>query len=346
MVFANAVQRIPRQKMLVLCALTGALLYPGVLYLFYLCNSAFVAGNSVALIGSVFFLFCAVLVPLVSLHISINYFSNAPGTKEELHLKQILLLPSMSPPLYTCIGVVLYIIGWDIEIATWAFIWCALILAVALMPAPRAGLTETFEGSRLRVAHGVVALLLVFGFILPHLLNHLSALHSVGLHKSVMDALRLWYRQPVVEAVIVCLFIFQLVSGVMLLARKMRRSSSTFDVLQTGSGLYLGVFLSSHLMAVFFLGRAMLNIDTNWDFASGAPVGLLLDPWNVRLIPHYGIAVLALFVHLACGLRVVALAHGHRINTVKPVVVLLLVAGALVALATQLALNGVHFYSA
>ena len=46
--------------------------------------------------------------------------------------------------------------------------------------------------------------------------------------------------------------------------------------------------------------------------SSGAPAGLLADAWSVRLVPHYALGVFCALVHLACGLRVVLLAHGWR----------------------------------
>src|SRR5262249_1688716 len=44
-------------------------------------------------------------------------------------------------------------------------------------------------------------------------------------------------------------------------------------------------------------------VDTTFAWASGEPMGLLLNPWNVRLIPHYSLAVLFVISHLAMGLR-------------------------------------------
>jgi hypothetical protein len=82
-----------------------------------------------------------------------------------------------------------------------------------------------------------------------------------------------------------------------------------FGSLQTASGAYLAAFIVSHLTAVFVLGRWALEVDTNWDFAIGAPAGMMGDAWNVRLVPHYSLAVFLLFTHLSCGLRVVLLAQ-------------------------------------
>ena len=44
-------------------------------------------------------------------------------------------------------------------------------------------------------------------------------------------------------------------------------------------------------------------VDTTFAWASGELMVLLLDPWNVRLTPHYSLAVLFVISHLAMGLR-------------------------------------------
>jgi hypothetical protein len=71
----------------------------------------------------------------------------------------------------------------------------------------------------------------------------------------------------------------------------------------------LTAFIVSHLNAVFILARAVTKVDTTFLWASGAPAGLLDDPWNVRLIPHYFFGVWFLITHMGLGLRGVLLAH-------------------------------------
>jgi hypothetical protein len=58
--------------------------------------------------------------------------------------------------------------------------------------------------------------------------------------------------------------------------------------------------------------RTLQGIETDWAWASGAPQGLLLDAWNIRLLPHYALGVFCVLAHLCCGLRSVLLAHGWR----------------------------------
>ena len=89
-----------------------------------------------------------------------------------------------------------------------------------------------------------------------------------------------------------------------------------------------------------------MQINTNWDFAIGAPAGLMGDPWNVRLVPHYSLAVFLLFSHLACGLRAVLLGHDateKRANRIARAVIGL---GGVIALVIISAMLGVHVVGA
>jgi hypothetical protein len=102
-----------------------------------------------------------------------------------------------------------------------------------------------------------------------------------------LEALRTWYRAALVQPVVVALMLLQVASGVTLLWRVTAVPGDLYRTLQTSTGALLSVFIVSHLNAVFILGRAVSKADTTFLWASGAPAGLLPDPWNVRLVPHY-----------------------------------------------------------
>lgn len=57
------------------------------------------------------------------------------------------------------------------------------------------------------------------------------------------------------------------------------------------------------------LARAVTKVDTTFLWGSGAPIGLLPDAWNVRLIPHYSLGVWFIITHMGLGLRGVLLEH-------------------------------------
>ena len=79
---------------------------------------------------------------------------------------------------------------------------------------------------------------------------------------------------------------------------------------QVGSGAYLSLYILGHMNSVFIYARSFLGIPTDWNFAIGAPTGLIHDAWNIRLLPHYALGVFFVLSHLASGLRVVLIAHG------------------------------------
>jgi len=69
---------------------------------------------------------------------------------------------------------------------------------------------------------------------------------------------------------------------------------------------------------------------------------MLKDPWNIRLLPYYLLAVFFVVAHAFSGLRVVLLAHGTR----KPVADGVMLAGsvfaALLAIVIILAMCGLR----
>lgn len=124
-----------------------------------------------------------------------------------------------------------------------------------------------------------------------------------------MHVLRVVYRNGVVEPLLIGVIALQVISGLVLSRPKIRLAADSLGTLQTASGIYLAVFLLSHVNSVFTLAR-YFGTDTNWAWATGAPNGLAADSWNVRLIPHYALGVFLLFAHLCCAVRVVMIAHG------------------------------------
>ena len=83
-----------------------------------------------------------------------------------------------------------------------------------------------------------------------------------------------------------------------------------FRTFQIASGIFLAAYVLGHMNSVFVFARLYLGIDSDWAFATGAPSGLIKDAWNIRLVPHYGLAVFFVLSHLAAGGRSVLLAHG------------------------------------
>jgi hypothetical protein len=251
-----------------------------------------------------------------------------------------------SPPLFTLIGVAFYIAGLsNADYVLWGIVW----IGASILIFTRTQTGEIAEQKpdcvnfpALRVAHGTSALVILIVFLLPHIANHLTAIWSVNLHKAVMQGLRRIYRTDAIQPLLVTLFLFQIASGLILWRARMRVEADFFGSLQTAAGVYLGVYIVSHMMAVFVLGRMVMKVDTDFLFASGAPAGLLHDSWNVRLIPHYSLAVCALFIHLACGLRGILLSHGISIAAANMFAWPIIGFGGAIAATIILAMCGLH----
>jgi len=139
-------------------------------------------------------------------------------------------------------------------------------------------------------------------YVLVHLANHLAALGGIATHLACMEAVRKVTRIPAVEALLLAAVAVQAGSGLRLLWRRRGQRRLPFARLQALSGAYLAFFLVVHVLSVLF-GRAVLHLDTNFYFAAA---GLQVNPYPLFFVPYYGLAVAALFVHLACVLRRVA----------------------------------------
>jgi len=137
--------------------------------------------------------------------------------------------------------------------------------------------------------------LFITAFIGLHLFNHLMALSGPERHISIMESLRLVYRNPVVELTLLLAVVVQVISGLRLMVKRWQKSTSFFERLQLWSGLYMAFFLLFHVAAVC-VGRMVLDLDTNIYFGAA---GLNAFPACLFFIPYYSLAILAFFGHVA-----------------------------------------------
>jgi len=216
-----------------------------------------------------------------------------------------------APALYTFLG------GWlDSQPwipyrgnGVWTVLWSELTL-LTILERPAASEDAGLRNGKLAFAHGISAALITL-FAVFHIANHLAGVVGGEPHIAVMRHVRVVYRQPVVEAVLGCCVLFQVVSGGILLFRRTRRySTGWIEILQNASGAYLLLFFASHVSAVLRT-RYLQHTDTNWIWLTAD--NLLTDPWSVRLVPNYFLAVLAFAVHGGCGLRWVLVGHGRQL---------------------------------
>jgi hypothetical protein len=147
---------------------------------------------------------------------------------------------------------------------------------------------------RLKTLHYFSGLTLTL-FVGLHLFNHLWALAGPAAHIDMMAALRLVYRHPVVEALLLAAVVVQVVSGLRLRRKLRGQVVGFYPRLQLWSGLYLAFFLVAHVFAVL-MGRLVFQLDTNYYFGAA---GINFFPTMLFYIPYYSLACMAFFGHVA-----------------------------------------------
>jgi hypothetical protein len=154
--------------------------------------------------------------------------------------------------------------------------------------------------TKFRHIHASSAIVLTT-FALMHVFNHSLAIVSLGTNTAVLHVLRFVYRQNVGQTILIAAVVVQVCTGLTMVWKYHLRRATPLRNLQLVSGLYLAVFLITHLITVLTTRRS--GIDTDFGWASHAPAGLLAGLLTVPLLPRYSLAVLAVFVHLACQAR-------------------------------------------
>jgi hypothetical protein len=170
-------------------------------------------------------------------------------------------------------------------------------------------------------------------FAALHFASHLSASVSLALNTRVVDAVRLVYKQPPVEALLLLALLVQIGTGLWLWRAVRDRPRDRWDRLQLAAGLYLALFIAGHATATAILFR-----DINFRSASGGRPGLFGDP---SFLAYYVLGPLAVFAHVACGVRSVTLRRLGSMGAGR-LATGLLGLGAAVTLVISLALCGIH----
>ena len=258
-------------------------------------------------------LIAALAVPAIGIWVAVRMGRISPQARLHIRAKRVAFLSVAAPPLFVLFGVGLGLLGARVADTTlWLGVWLLAGVYVAL------GSSEPYPASSrslpaVRMAHGIIALFVVC-FVGFHLFNHLLGWLGPDVHAAVMEWGRQVYRAPVVEPLLIGLLLIQIASGGALVWRWSVSATDGYRVFQVAAGDYLAVFILAHLNSALISARTVHDIETDWSWASGAPEGLLLDAWNIRLLPHYAFGVFFILAHLASGLRQVLMAHGLAAN--------------------------------
>lgn len=323
--------RARRIGALLLC-LGAAAAYPQLIAAYEKAIARLHQGDGVAL-AATGLMVAAFCVPLLALATLIRERERAPLYSRTDRLA--LHLAAAAPPLLVLSLQLFGRFGWSAHHwLAWAGLWLGL-LAGCIWVTDRG--EAAAPGARLRIVHGGLAITVLLGFLLYHIVNHLLALWSPELHRSLLDFGRQWYRSAWLEPILLAAFAGLLASGVLMTWRYAARPGDGYRTLQTVSGSYLLFFLLAHLLAV--LGGRQAGIETDWEFAVGA--NGLLDGRGL-LTPYYVLALAATISHLACGTRIVLLGHGVPAVAASHVFRGIMLLGTLVTPLITLAMFGAH----
>ena len=304
----GAIARLP-----ILAPSLAALLYPFALKGFNVSVTRIAEGASaLPWLSAAVCLTLAFAMPLIAMLAAMSLSEFGRPTAARVRARRAALLAVSAPTLFTFLGVVLSMLHDPVpDIWFWVACW-TIVLALLLRSAndAPAELASRSVPAPLRVAHGVSALALVIIFLALHIANHLMFAAGKGIFETVIKVFRQVYRTDILQPLVVALFLFQVGTGLFFVCRLTAAPSDRFRTFQIASGVYLAFYVLGHMDSVFIFARTYLGIDTGWEFATGAPAGLIKDPWNIRLVPHYWLGAFFALAHLAAGTRSVMMAHG------------------------------------
>jgi hypothetical protein len=288
---------------LALAPAMAAICYPFLLRAFHAVVGTQAATPSLSIIvGATLILAVAFVVPFFALGLACRRNAD-PGAR------RLAYAAVTAPTLYVFLGVVQALNRSPIPDE---IVWCVLWLAIAIWSQtarnPVVAATWPTMG-RWRIVHGMTAAVLSL-YVAFHLTNHLLGLIGPDAHAAVMKIGRVVYRSRVGEPLLVAAMLSQIGTGLFLAWRWSAAPQGLHRTFQVGSGAYLSLYILGHMNSVFIYARSFLGIPTDWNFAIGAPIGLIHDAWNIRLLPHYALGAFFVLSHLASGLRVVLIAHG------------------------------------
>jgi hypothetical protein len=294
----------------------------------------------VSAIGS---LILALAVMLVSFVAGRMLGSPHVGRPQDFRAQCVALLAFATPSLYVGfanVGGVLH--APSAVLVAWLIFWAlmAMIVLLSSRSSSAASATSPVGHRRLAVAHGVSALAILLLFVGPHIGNHLTGFWSGSVHTEIMNAARHIYRDDIVQPILLALIGFQILSGIVLVQRKMTMPSDFFGTVQTMCGAYIGVYFLAHMTAVFAARHA--DIDTNWAWLTRHDNSMLGSLFNLRLIAHYWVGPIAIVAHVACGLRGVMLQHDVSTATANRLALSLITSGVVAASLIIAALLNVH----
>jgi len=169
------------------------------------------------------------------------------------------------------------------------------------------------------------------GFLILHLGNHIALFWGPEAHMRLQDQLRVLYRHPLIEPVILAAAVTQIVTGLNILWRR-GWPKLPWQKVQSVSGLLVAAFMMQHIGAALATRAFKTTIVTDIYWAASV---VSRPAFALYFAPYYTIGVAALIVHIAA---LVAL-QGRRPQLARTLAIL----GAIFATLLVATLAGAFF---
>lgn len=156
-------------------------------------------------------------------------------------------------------------------------------------------------------AHRAGALVL-FAFIVAHFGNHLVAALGPQTHQDYLSTVRLAYRHPIAEPVLITLFFLQAFTGLWLAGATFRRPEprTLLSRIELAAAIMFAAFILIHLASIWF-SRAYLGMDTNFYWIASL---MRASPAQAGIVAFHVLGVLAVTLHAGIGAYYFAKALG------------------------------------
>ena len=152
----------------------------------------------------------------------------------------------------------------------------------------------------MKTLHRIIAIGLLF-FVLAHVGNHLVAAIGIREHQAYMSVVRLIYRHPIVEPLLISAIFVQAITGgalIMAAAKRPERRSLLSWLELVSAGIFV-IFIVVHLSAIV-VTRFYFEMQTDFYWVADLFRESRLQPY---IIGFHFLGVVAVMTHAGVGLK-------------------------------------------
>ena len=184
----------------------------------------------------------------------------------------------------------------------------------------------------MKTLHRITAILLLL-FILAHIGNHVAAAFGPKTYNSYLATVRIVYRNPIIEPLLITLVGIQMISGFNLIIKSFQRDAkrSLLSWLEFFSAIVFVLFIVIHLSAIA-VTRFYFEIQTDFYWVAEMFRAGALQPY---IIGFHFLGIMAVTVHSGIGIKYLfdAMGLGKNGRTVAVSIIAVGLGASIIAIA-------------